>query len=428
MAGTGVTPGGAWYRRRAAPWAVFLIALLVRLVVTGTTVGFHTPAAAEPASDSRIHIALAHNLLDGHGYEFRGRPTAAIPPLYIFFLAGVYWLFHDPAAVRLLQAGMGAAGCLVLLAAGRRLFDDLTGIVAASILSIYPLAAYLAGLHLTENLFLLLLLLAILQSLRVMERPTPAAIVGFGCLIGLAALTRAVFVAFLPCVLVWTASVWGVRHPLTYRVFGLTVVCAAAVILPWTVRNYLALRAFVPVQSNAGVVFWAGNNPYADGGLAWPTRRTWTAYRMPDDGMYGWRGLSVAAENRLYAGAALAWIREHPRAYLRLLARKLSSLYGMTKSAGGETLSVPRTVTVLQTAFFGSALAGLLLTLRRRRSLSLLLVLIGFTNVMALLFSGSARYTVPMLPSLVLFAAAAVAAAWTWAAGTVRADYVVVGG
>lgn len=397
--------------REVALWWLFALALCVRLAVIAGTIGLDTPAALEPAADSRIHIALVHSLLGGHGFSLAGVPTAITPPLYISVLAGVYRLTGDPAAVRILQAILGALGCIVIYDIGRRMFDACTGLAAGVLLALSPLPAYLAGLHLTETLFLCLLLLVLWQALRVTERPTVANAAALGGLVGLAALTRAVFLAFPPFLLPWAVAVWGGRQPASYRVAAVAAAGAALVILPWTIRNYVVLRAVVPVQSNGGLVFWAGNNPSADGGLVWPTGRTWTARPAPDDGFYGWRGLTVAEDNRRYVRAAAAWIRAHPGAYARLLGRKLVRLYGFTRSADRRDVHVPLALALTQASFMALALAGLCLTARRWRAVSLLLVLIGFTNIVVLLFSGGTRYTIPMVPSLVLLAAVALVAA-----------------
>ena len=409
-------------------WLIFVLALCIRLAVIDGTIGFHTPAAVEPASDSQIYMALANNLLDGRGYRLNGAQTPITGPLYVLFLAGLYGLFGDPAAVRLFQAVLGALGCLLMYGIGRRLFDHATGLLAATILGVFPLVVYLTGLHLTESLFLFLLLAAILQTLRIAERPTLLAATGLGGLIGLAALTRPLFIAFVPFLLAWTMGLWGVRSPLAYRVFGCIAVGAVLVIIPWTVRNYLVVGEVVPVQSNSGLMFWAGNNPHSDGGIVWPTPTTWTGSRPPDDGMYGWHDLGVAAANRRYTQTAIAWIRGHPRDYVRLLARKLIRLYGFTRAAAGENLGVPRAVGLFQAVFLGSAVAGLLLTVRQWRTLSVLLLLIIFTNVVTLLFSGGTRYTIPMVPSLVVLSAVAVVATARQLARAFRWDRVAVSG
>lgn len=390
-----------------------LFSLLVRLAVIGATVGFHTPAGAEPASDSRIHAELVTSLLNGRGFSLDGRPTAITPPLYVFVLAGLYGVFESPSAVRVFQALLGSGGVLLLYAIGRRLFDHRAGLIAAIGLSLNPLVTYLGGLHLTENLFLFFVLAVLWQSLNVQDRPTTAAAVGLGVLAGLAALTRSVFLSFLPMVFVWTASLWGIRSGRALRVSAVTLAAAVFVILPWTVRNYVVLGELIPIQSNAGMVFWSGNNAQADGGMVLPTRKTWTAGRAPDDGEYGWRALSTAQENARYTAAAVSWIRGHPGDFLVLLGKKLIRLYGFARATDEEGIPTPALVIVAQFGLYAAATGGLIVSLRHWRRLSMVLGLVVFTNLTVLLFSGATRYLVPMLPSLLLLAGVAVDSAWT---------------
>ncbi|MCS7173057.1 MAG: glycosyltransferase family 39 protein [Armatimonadetes bacterium] len=398
----------------AVPLGVFLFAFLVRLLVVDLTVGWSTPASAEPASDSRIHMTLVHNLLAGRGYTLDGEPTATTPPLYILFLTALYGILRAPVWIRVVQIALGAAGCVVLYAVGRRLFDLPTALLGAVLLAVHPAAAYLAGLHLTENLFFPLLLLALLQAYRLADYPSAWGAMGLGGLVGLGALTRAVFLGFLPFLLLWCALRWGVHTQRSYSLAGLVVTGCMLTLLPWTVRNAVVLQAFVPVQSNGAMVFWAGNNPHADGGLVWPTRRTWTGSWPPDDGHYGWRDLGVVEEARIYFREAFRWIREHPGDYLRLLGRKLARLYGFSRAADEGGLSVPLGIAVFQVLLYPAAAVGWLLAWARRKPVGLLGWLVVFTNLVALVFSGASRYALPMVPSLVLFAAFALRSVWRW--------------
>jgi 4-amino-4-deoxy-L-arabinose transferase-like glycosyltransferase len=376
-----------------------------------TTVGMQTPADAEPASDSRIHLTLTQNLLAGKGFSLH-QPTAITPPLYILFLAGLYGIFQDPAVVRLVQIGLGAIGCLMLYAIGRQLFGHAVAGIAAAIFAVLPLPVYLTGLHLTENLFLPLVMLVLWQAHRVSQSPTPAKAIMLGVFSGLTALTRALFLGFLPFLLVWAITTWGARSRRAYVVFGLVVLGTAGTILPWTIRNFVVLQAVVPVQSNGGMVFWAGNNPHSDGGMVWPTRSTWQATAPPDDGMYGWRDLTVGEENARYVRTALAWIREHPAGYARLLPQKLIRLYGFTRAEDERLITIHPAVLAVHLGTLAATGVGLILGLPRWRELSLLLALIGFTNVSTLMFSGATRYLAPMIPSIALFSALAFATAW----------------
>ena len=227
--------------RRAAVVGLFLVAFALRLAVIVWTVGLGTDPSAEPASDSRIHMAIVRNLLAGQGFAHDGEPVATTPPLYVFFLAGLYALGAPPAVVRLLQALLGAAGCVLLYAVGRALFDPRTGQAAAALFAVHPALVYVAGLHLTENLFLPLLLLVLLQAARLPSRPTNLRAAALGATLGLAALSRAAFLAFFPFLLLWVAFTWGIRSAAAYRVAALVGLGYVLVLLPWTVRNALVL-------------------------------------------------------------------------------------------------------------------------------------------------------------------------------------------
>jgi hypothetical protein len=175
-------------------------------------------------------------------------------------------------------------------------------------------------------------------------------------------------------------------------------------------------------------MFWAGNNPHAAGGLVWPGKGTWAEGPPPDSGEYGWRwrGVGIAATNQRYVRAAVSWIRRHPHDYARLLGQKLVRLYGFTRSADGEDVRVPRVVAWFQAVLLTSAGAGLLLTIRLWRRLFLFLLLIVFTNIVALLFSGGTRYSIPMIPSLIFFSAVAAVTAARQVLRTCRWDHAAV--
>jgi len=396
---------------------IFFLAVAVRLLVAGFVLGLDTPATGEPSSDSRIHMHIVENLLSGKGYAQDGAPVATTPPLYVLFLAGVYGLGATPATVRVVQAVLGAAACLLLYVIGRKMFDDQVALLAALLLSVHPAYTYVAGLHLTENAFLPLLLLALLCAVTLGSRPSAREALMLGAAAGLGSLARAAFLGFLPFLLVWVLLRDGPRSVSAYRTVALVVLGFAAVLAPWTVRNALVLRAFVPVQSNGALVFWAGNNPHADGGLVWPTRKTWTGPKPPDDGRYGWRDLTVAEENATYFREALRWIRENPPAYLRLLAKKLVRLYGFTRATDEAPLGAPVAAQAFQLALYGFAAAGACLPAARRGSALLLFFLFAFTNATALVFAGASRYALSMVPSLVLWAALALREAHRFAFG-----------
>lgn len=146
-------------RMTARRWLGFIVLLTVGarlafLVLFGHTLSLETSG----------YDAYAVNVLDGRGYtRFDDRSgDSDLPPLYPYFLAGVYTLFgRDPIAVALVQTALDAATVALVYAIGRRVAGPLTGLLAAAFYGLYP---YLLFQNLTINdtgVFTLLLALGI---------------------------------------------------------------------------------------------------------------------------------------------------------------------------------------------------------------------------------------------------------------------------
>ncbi|MCF8710497.1 glycosyltransferase, partial [Rhizorhapis sp. SPR117] len=86
-------------------------------------------------------------------------------------------------------------------------------------------------------------------------------------------------------------------------------------LLPWWVRNWLVLGAFVPLTTSSGVGLWIGNNPGATG--------NWMA---PPASL---RGLPEIEYSRQAGAMARAWIAAHPVEFVRLTLTKLARSCGV---------------------------------------------------------------------------------------------------
>ena len=136
------------------------------------------------------------------------------------------------------------------------------GALTAWLWALFPVAIwapYMAVWY--TSLSALLIAALILATLLVRCSRRSSAWIGYGFLWGLEVLTNAAFASVFPFVLLWLArelrdakSSW-IRLPL-YSALATTLACT-----PWTVRNYFALHAFVPLRSNFGLELWRFNNP-----------------------------------------------------------------------------------------------------------------------------------------------------------------------
>ena len=390
---------------------MFLLALLLRLAYIGQIED--GPLFAEPAVDARTYTEHAARIAAGN-WLGRGEGPFWQPPLYPYLLAAAAWLSPDGFfhSVRYAQALWGALLCVLLYFMGRRLFHQRTGLISGLAAAAYGPFLFFDGELLPASLAAGLDTLALALLLHCERRPSPLRCGAAGLVAGLAALA-------VPTVLLFAAACGGwlaLRRPRRHAAAFLVGVGLA--IVPVTLRNLAVGGDAVLISYNSGINFYIGNN----------SRYEETVAIRP-----GWEWDALAARPR-QAGLerpsrqsaffwAEAWreIRSDPADYLRLLARKLFLLGHGDEIGRNQPIYFHRNESSLLAALlwknggvalpFGIvgplALSGLLLALRNRRAPLLSLYVIAYgAGVIA--FFITARYRLPMVPVLLLFAAHAV--------------------
>jgi len=421
----GVRPRRGLARVPWLVWVACLLALLVRLASVQFYYGWET----RPRKDGVDYDALAWNLAQGHGYRlFPDQPSAWRPPGYPAMLGLLYRVFgHRYTAPRVAQCLLGAATVVVLFLLAQRLAGAAAGTVAAWIAALYPPFIALTGRFYGETLYILAVLLMGLAFVR-WQRDGPKAAALLGLTTGVAILMRPNLTMFpLLALLALGIAGWPRRRVLREGLIVLGV-CAACV-LPWTIRNYVVLRAFVPVSTNGGVTLFISNNPWSVGGgsfdwaiVGWPVQEAEAKFRAlgverPADelpsGINYWKELGEVGSDRRYTELALSWIRADPGAFVRLIPRKLGKLFTLgvvTAEPGIERYEWLHAMSYGPVAVL--ALVGLLLSFRQwRHWLVCYAVMVPFI-ISACIFYGSPRMRVPMDPFLIVLASFALCGAW----------------
>jgi len=161
------------------------------------------------------------------------------------------------------------------------------------------------------------------------------------------------------------------------------------------------------LPANAGHTLWFSNNPEADGYFVDPRKDPSAIAFIEAHGKTEALKTDNALElDAIYAELALAWIREHPRDFLVLCGKKLANAYGPLPRA--EVFEGNRSAKVVHVVTFASviplAIAGMVMARRRWRELLPLYLLIASHAVMVLIFYGTPRFTVIVMPALLVFA------------------------
>ncbi len=410
-------------RRRASWAAVWIAATIARLVFAGAVVGFDTPPKADEADYHAIAVSLGHG--DGFAGD-DGRATARRPPAYPAFLSALYAVTGDsPRAGRIAQVILGVAVVALTGALARRYFDGTTALVAAALAAVNPFLIFISGYLLTENLYLVLLLTALLlaRDPRELARERNRAM-AVGLLLGLATLARPsglpMFEWMLAAVLLLAGVPWRVR-------VGGAVVAAIAfalVVLPWYARNHAVVGGWV-LTTHGGITFLQGNN---DKVASVPQ---WRGGAAPLQVLPRFDDLSrrdELARDRLAWQLGKDYLRANPLDVPRLVFWKMVRFWRLQSDMGlsgirsgwwfNKDSTLGRLAANVDVGFVYAVLVmpcfvvGWIMTRARWRELSLVTGVIVVHTAIAAIFFGSLRTRIPLEPVICMFAAVMATGPW----------------
>lgn len=245
-------------------WTAALVAIL--LLGLGLRVG-EAWDGRPPVYDAAAYATIAANLDRGEGYTLgpgATQPASNYSPGLPLLAAGVYELtggVHERSA-RLLLALIGTLSVLFTYLIGRRLSGPAAGLIGAAAVAVYPALLEYQGMLMGEPLATTLLAGAVLAMLWADDLGPGARVRRWlipGIVLGALALVRPEYLAvsLLLSLIVLLAKRrcgwrWAARSAL------LLAGGVAVVVVPWTVRNAVALDRFVPVSTGGGQVLFAG--------------------------------------------------------------------------------------------------------------------------------------------------------------------------
>ncbi|MCP4250203.1 MAG: hypothetical protein GY778_24430 [bacterium] len=426
---------------------VLLLALAVRAGALAAA------SDARPVLDERSYSRRALDLLDGAGFvgsfqswvrhpESMPRadrpryPGALQPPGYVAFMAGVLAVTgRSFLAVKVVQVVLGTVAVGLVYAIGARWFDRRRGLVAAAICALYPNLIAFTHYFWTETLFIFLLLTAICLLARRAAAPTVGSALIGGAVLGLAALTRAGIVYFLPVLIAWMIFAYRpVCRDHVVSALAMLVGFAIAV-APWSIRNYRVHDGFVLVDTNGPMNLWRGNAPgaFADRPVGPCYDPPFGSIPLSPVGTHFGRALVHQAKDILQDDAPtdleiiavakrLAWdnIRSDPADFLRRAWYKTIDMWNPTSflvrhfKIGAYGPVQP----LVASAVCGLAMISYVIVLlvgavggfaaRRDPHVWLVLSLVLFYAAIHAVAFGLTRFRLPLMPLIILLAAHAV--------------------
>ena len=397
---------------------VFAVALAIRLVHVWQIRS--SPFFYTLIGDGLSYDTWARQIASG---DWIGRDVFYQTPLYPYFLGTLYALGSGLGAVRVGQAFIGAASCVLLAYASGRFFGARTGLVAGVMLAIYAPAVFFDGLIQKPvlDVFFICLALALLADLMA-EPMKPRRWLALGLTLGALALTRENALLFVIAVPAWAWIYYKALGRARFTMVGPLLLGAALLLLPVAARNAAVGGGFHLTTSQFGPNFYIGNGPRADGGYVALVQGHGTAEFERTDATQladhaAGRSLSPGEVSTYWTREALGAIAAQPLRWIALEGRKFRLVWSSTETMDTESQDAyVQWSTVLRVlsplAHFGIlaplALLGIWITRGEGRRLSLLYVLLVTYTASVLVFYVLARYRYPMVPFLIIFAAAAI--------------------
>ena len=353
-------------------------------------------------------------------------PTAWTEPVYPLVLAFDLKAFGPDGGRR--AAVVFQVACVMLTAVltylvGRRWFGELGGMVASLALLLAPEVSDLPYAQLqTAPIAGLAVIAALWAFLWASDAPSWGRALILGAVLGAAVMTSAPTLAFVPPALAGLlVTGWHDRRR-AVRLMAACVLGLVAVAGPWSVRNYLVFRTFIPSRDGLGQIAFSGYPVLAErfvpgyracgvaGGPSWTARGALatvlhTQVNREDRNALDVRGFECVSgeppagyatmnepqRDREYLRRALEFIRTHPRVAAKLAVVKAAVFLFLGWSG------YLRALTVL-------AVAGAVLAIRRRAGLAAILAIAGFSSAYVVGMPYFYRYRYPVEPLIALLA------------------------
>lgn len=339
--------------------------------------------------DAINYDAMARQFLNNGvlGYMSQ-KPNAYVTPGYPIFLSVIYSIFgYDSASrfmqVRVAQAVLGAATCILIFAIAKRLFNSRASIFALFISAVYPTFVWAPSLILTEVLYTFLFVLYIYIQIYAIDKSTKFSSILSGAVFALAVLVRPLMfpLFFIPFIMHYLTT----GNKTAFRQLAAAIIGVVLTMMPWWIRNYISLHKIVVLATQTGNPLIAGTFPYF-------THIDYSRYQV---------------ENQFAEGLRLIWngFISNPMLYLKwYTVGKFNYIFGKMWLDMPAEATFMRSFTFIHYFIVVMGWLGAVFTIIKKK-LNIISVFLVALTIMQLAFVPEPRYAYALMPLLIILAA-----------------------
>lgn len=348
-------------------------------------------------------------------------PTAFMPPLMVFVWMGLFSLFGVSKLALSVMVGLNVILSVAIVALTMRIARALfgshrVGALAGLIIAVHPVFAFSAVTFHAVQLYTVPFLVVLDLFLSRKDDSRWSCVVA-GLVTGIGILARTEYLFLLGGV--HAARFLGRRLRVAPAL--LVLAGAAAVVAPWTLRNYLVFHRVFPVANSSGFNLFKGFNPLSNGS------GDWVEQNHVGDRLLAERLATVppgddyeSKRDGVYRDAALAFMRDNPLASFVVLPLKKLVLFWLYDYH--DPITHRWLYQLSFWPFFIFSLGGLAAAGKsgrlRRPGHDLVAVLFFFQTIVMMAYAVHCRYRMNVEPILAGYAGYGLLLAWRHLAQT----------
>lgn len=349
-------------------------------------------------NDDVKYIRSAWNLLDNNilSYENIKEATAYIMPGLTYVLALFMFIFgkiNGIVAFRIFQVILQGISLYLLFLIGKKVFNSKVALIACFMDALYIAEIYAANLILMEVIFKFLLLLLIYISIYAIEKKSLKLYILGGIIWATACLFRPTIAAYpLLILIMWVKNKYSFSEMAKYTVVVTSIFCI--VMSPWWIRNYKVFDRVILFTKSSG-------NPFLQG--------TFINYDQSKGlGVPYIKGKDVLESNESEMKAGLQRLKiygkKEPLKYIAWYTLGKTFYFWRAPFYWVINISyIPVIIYHFIILFYG--LYGMIKHKDKSLNLKFLIMVVVYFNIIYLPYYTFERYSYPLMPLVILFAA-----------------------
>lgn len=370
---------------------LFFLAFLIRFIFSLTLSPFLFP-------DEVTYMKMLESVREGKGLSYPHLTASMLPGYPLFLLLVTSLPFPDLGEIRFFQALLGGVLTLLVFLLGKEIFSLRVGISSSLITAFYPTLVFFSGLVLSESLYTLLTLLFIFSIYRFSQNFSYRWAILTGLWGSLSSLVRATTLSLSP-LLYLVLFIYSLKERKRILPILLSLFIFSVIYSPWVIRNWLQFHHFILTTTDGGWVLYSGNNPMnkTGGGIEG------VDVIFPEEA----RNLSEIERDTYFKKKAWEFIKSHPGRFFSLSIKKFVRVWRLYPSptSGMDSLKYRLIMLFTYAPLIPFSLIGYFSSFKYFRKTFSLILLVSVFTLLHMIFIGSIRYRVPLLPVFIILAA-----------------------